>query len=91
MRLRIIGTFATFLLKSALGIELEPSESVFFGIFSFKGYFPLKFLLLLSKSGHMTKNGPIAKTKTVLESGGYTDHLSTMQNHPSTGLPDQSS
>ena len=46
----------------------------------------------------MTKNGPIFKTKTVLESGECTDHFSSMEklfnsqsplkNHPSsTSLP----
>ena len=29
----------------------------------------------------MTKNGPILKQKTVLETGECTDHFSTMQNN----------
>ena len=55
--------------------------------------FPLKSPLQLSKSGDMTKNGPIPETKTVLESGECTDHFSSIKkllnsqspvkNHPS--------
>ena len=35
----------------------------------------------------MTKNGPILKTKTVLETGECTDHFSNMQNNTNLQCP----
>ena len=82
-----MGTFATLLSKSGLGIALGPSENAFCAIFIFQHYFPFKSPLYPLKSGHMTKNGPILKQKNVLETGECTDHLSTMQNNTNLQCP----
>ena len=49
--------------------------------------FPIEISITPLKSGHMTKNGPILKTKTVLETGECTDHFSTMQKNTNLQCP----
>ena len=50
----------------------------FFRDILFVGRFSIEIPIVPLKSGDMTKNGPIPRTKTVSESGECTDHFSTL-------------